>query len=68
MREIFDRLKLVELLHFVDETFQVSQLSKVNEFMNIELFECMCAFDLKGANALAINIYGAICKDLGIFS
>ncbi len=30
--------------------------------MTKNLYACMCDFDTKGANALAINIYGAIIK------
>lgn len=59
---------MIELLHLVDPSFVVSEMAKNETFMTGDLYACMCDFERKGANALAINIYGAICKDLDVFN
>lgn len=58
---------MVELLHIADNTFAISELAKNSNFMYKHLYACLSDFGRKGANALAINIYGAIMKELQLF-
>lgn len=59
---VFMILEAIELFHIADETFQIKEIAKNKVFMDEYLFSGLCDFETKGANALSINIYGAIMK------